>query len=125
MADLFKALSSLSVLSTKAKYGSLWFRKIADRTYAEVVSLPGLDAVAVAANTPLDATKFGDVEFQFDAGGPVTVTRSLDGVKPYVPWPVSDKLGQSAMSAPSPDIYGVDGKAWLKFSAPVVVTGGA
>lgn len=43
-----------------------------------VSSFPGRLAATLTANTPLDASLFGDVEFQFTTGT-VSVTRSLDG----------------------------------------------
>lgn len=121
MADQFKPLAALG---TPARAGSLWFRQVGENAFAETFILPGFDPAQVLANTPFDATKFGDVEFQFAAGAAITVTRSLDGEN-YVAWPVYDKNGNPADNAATPGIYAVDGGGWLKFSADVTVRAGA
>jgi len=103
---------------------SLTLRDIALRDAALRVAL----ASTWPANTPFDARLLGDVEFQFTTGT-VTVTRSLDGIQPYVNWPVLDSKGAYGSGTDSniagtPGIWSVDGSAYLTFSADVTVRGG-
>jgi hypothetical protein len=91
-------------------------------------ALPYLLPGALAANAVLDARLMPDVEFQFTTGT-VQVTRSLNGTD-YVPWDASGKKADGTTVDPTsaallPGIYSTDGSAWLKFSAAVVVRGGA
>ena len=98
------------------------FRDMSDSSHAEVVSLPGSLSAAWAANTPYDARNYGAVEIQFDGSSSLSVTWSKDGVT-YYPCRIFDQDGAPASSVSAGGIYTLRGRAWLKFTAAVLVDG--
>lgn len=122
MSDLLQAVSG------RGGQGSKRLRDLGDASHAEVVALPQLKARTVAANEVFNAEEFGDVEFQFEGSGTVTVSRSMDGALGYIPAPVSGRASNGTLvgetvNAVSAGWYAVDGNCFLKFSGAVTVRG--